>query len=370
LKQKKLVIYFIITVMILLAILPIFNTSFHVINNTLNLKKFNKKYLFTTDNVESSINYYFYKNYKMSLNKNQVIVGKDNFLFLGNSYDKVIDKTQGKYPYTLDEINKWVQELEKLQDWYESRNIKFSVVLAPNKHTVYYEKLPDDTQYKLGKTITDDIVKLALRKNINILDLRSTFEEEKKLDQLYFTTDTHWNSKGASLAFEATIKFINSLYGLKYEIPKYNLSNSHRGSGDLADFLKIKSFLPNDYEKDYDIDFKHDHEVCHGNIDKKHKLEKCISKMNPIMGINSQDQYMINKYSANKNSLLLLCDSFGTANSQLYNATFSTIWKFHYGHIEGKNLASFVNEHKPDIVIYQIVERGFYNQGIIKNPEQ
>ena len=43
------------------------------------------------------------------------------------------------------------------------------------------------------------------------------------------------------------------------------------------------------------------------------------------MGINAQPQYMINDKIKDNKKLLLLCDSFGTATSELYNLTFNTI---------------------------------------------
>ena len=74
---------------------------------------------------------------------------------------------------------------------------------------------------------------------------------------------------------------------------------------------------------------------------------------------------MINKNSENNLKLLFLCDSFGTAPSQLYNATFKEIYKFHWSHINGQKLVTFVEKNKPDIVIYQIVERALYDQSIV-----
>ena len=103
-KQRKLVIHFLTIVMILLVILPIFNIYSLFINNMFDLKKLNKKDLFSLDIVESNINDYFYKNNKISLNEKQVIVGKNDFLFAGNLYSEVLDKTQGKYEYSMDDI--------------------------------------------------------------------------------------------------------------------------------------------------------------------------------------------------------------------------------------------------------------------------
>lgn len=355
-KNKKFIKYFLIIAIIIIGILPVMDFSQYVM-------KYDHTKLFNTDKIEQYANYSFYKLLNKSLVKEKVIVGKDDFLFLGNGYDNVLYKTQGLYPYKHKAIDDWTNKLKNIQTWYEDKGIKFAMVIAPNKHTVYNDKLPNWINGN-KEIMTDDIVKLSLEKGINILDMGKKLKEQKAT-QLYLTTDSHWNQKGASIAYEETIKYINSTYGLKYKIPKYDLSMHHRKSGDLAALLKIKSILPNNYEKDYSFNFENESKVCHGYIDQNHKLKKCVNKKNPVMIITRQDQYMTNEHSLNKDSLLLVCDSFASANSKLYNATFSTIWKFHHNRIYGENLAKFVDIHKPDIVIYQLIEREFYDDSIV-----
>jgi len=365
-KEKKLVYYFLIIAISLTSFLPIVNLSFTYKNNKINLQSFSKKQLFSTDNIEAIRNYFVYKAFNISLNTPQVIAGKDKFLFLGNNYASVIDKTNGSFLYTNKDIDIWTNKLKEVQDWHEERGIKFIVIVASNKHTIYDDKLPSKIQYKEDKTITDDIMRLAQDKNIHMLNLKSFLRNEKTNKQLYIYTDTHWTNYGASIGFKNTIQYLNSIYKTAYKIPEYNLTTTTKGGGDLASFLKINQLLPKDYDVNYNFLFETTNKVCHGKLTKAHTLKKCSITNNPIMGINGTDQYMINKNSLNKEKLLLLCDSFGTANSQPYNETFNTIWKFHYGHISGNALSDFVLEHKPDIVIYQIVERALFNWGIVK----
>ncbi len=366
-KQKKLVMYFLMITISLTSLLPLVNVSFAYINHKINLQDFSKKKLFSTDNFEAMGNYFVYKTFNISLNKPQVIAGKDTFLFLGNNYAKVLDKTKGTFAYSIQEIDTWTDKLKDLQKWYERRSIKFIIAIAPNKHTIYSDKLPNSIPYTEGKTITDDIVNYAKKKGIHILNLKPFLVKEKKDKQLYFYTDTYWNNYSASLGFKNTIQHLNIIYNTTYKMPSYDFATTKRISGDLANFLKISTLLPKDYESDYTFLFNKEYQVCHGEITKDHHLKKCNITPNPIMGINNIDQYMINDNSVNKEKLLLLCDSFGTANSKPYNATFNTIWKFHYGHIHGEALSKFIKKHKPDIVVYQVAKRGLYDNIIVQN---
>lgn len=365
-KQKKLVIYFITIAMLLLAPLPILNTFILVMNGSFKSQSVNKKNLFSTDNIESHINYFFYKTFNISLNKGQVIVGKDNFLFLGNDYDNTLNKTNGTYRPSKKEIDNWTNKLKKLQQWYEDKGIKFVIVIAPNKSSIYKEKLPRWMSYD-GKTITDDIVEASNNKKINMLDLRDALKNKKNDESLlYYKTDTHWNFNGASIGYQSTIAYLNKMHNLNIKLMEYSMGDSYGASGDLSNFLKINTILDSKYENSYQILFKENISVCKGNIDKESGvLDKCSNIDNPIMGINGQPQYMINSISPNKYKLLFLCDSFGTHPSQLYNKTFNAIWKWHYGNINGAKLSKFISDNKPDIVIYQIVERALYNDGIV-----
>jgi hypothetical protein len=38
----------------------------------------------------------------------------------------------------------------------------------------------------------------------------------------------------------------------------------------------------------------------------------------------------------------------------------------HYGSLWGVTLSNFIAKNKPDIVIYQVVERNLYKSGIVK----
>jgi TPR repeat protein len=92
------------------------------------------------------------------------------------------------------------------------------------------------------------------------------------------------------------------------------------------------------------------------NYKKAVELYKIASNKNNMLAI---------VRATNDSKLLLIADSFSTANSMPYNVTFATLWKLHQSRLYGKRLASFVEKNHPNIVIYQIVERDLYTQKII-----
>jgi len=360
-KQKKLVYYFLIVSIIFILFLPILNLSFT--QKKLDIHYILKQKLFSTDNLESLINYFTYKTFDFSLNEPNVIVGKDDFLFLGNSHVNIIDKTKGTLQYKSHILDLWADKLKKLQDWYESQGIEFIVVVASNKHTIYDDKLPNDITYSKSKTVTDDMVKYALKRDVHILNLKNSLREAKKERELYFHADTHWNNYAASIGYVATMKFLNMTYNKSYNITKFTIEETEsNGGGDLTNFLKINHFLEDTYEKNYNLIFKNRSSFCYANITKDNRLNECTAGMK-----SNFNQYVINNNPLNKEKLLYLCDSFGLANSQLYNETFHTVWRFHLSYTNNGVLENFIKENKPNIVIYQIVERDLGNNTIIED---
>ena len=374
-KQKKLVYYFLILAISLSLSLPLLNLFFTYKNAKINLESFSKEQLFSTDYLESIENYLVYKIFNISLNEGQVIAGKDNFLFLGNSFGGILDKTQGTFSYSNKGIDVWTSKLKKLQSWYESQGIEFVIVIASNKHTIYSNKLPDKIVYKEDRTITDDIVRYSLNKGIHILNLKKVLREKAKdnNNELFFHTDTHWNNYGAYIGYINTIKYLNNTYKKSYRIGESTMqkTTSHY-VGDLSNFLKINHLLSKNYETNYSFTFKNKSQICDGKITTTidNKLQKCSTTKK-----NTFNNYTINEAAPNKEKLLYICDSFGVANLPFYQEMFNTVWRFHVGYTLGAIggiglLSNFIQKYKPDIVIYQIVERDLGNNSIIRNMPQ
>ena len=354
--NKRFIKYFIIFSILLIGFLPTYNFYQYA-------KKYDFKKSFNLDSVEKYINYAVYKIFNQSMNQEQVITGKDGFLFLGNHYNNILHKTNGLFRPTNDEIKNWTQKLKDLQNWYEEKGIRFVIVIAPNKHSIYKEKLPGWMKYD-GETLTDDIIKFSKEKQINILDLRAELINAREQRETYGKYGTHWNAFGAYVGYLKTIDFLNDIYPLELTILDPPIvdyfGNSDKG---LLGMLKISDLFKMENNYKYDIN---NTIVCYGDINKSSsKILPCKNLLNPRISINNTPRYIINKTSLNNEKVLFIGDSFSIENSQLYNITFSTMWKWHHTHINGVKLSTFVKKHKPDIVIYQIVERAIYNAGIV-----
>lgn len=310
-----------------------------------------KKTLFSTDYVEGFARFYLYSKYGKTFDEN-VIAGKDGYFFLGNYDSNVIDVALGEYKASEEKINEFCQKLLGLQSWYESKGVEFLLVLAPNKHSIYKEKLPDKLQYN-GENNTDIIIKTAKSMGVKILDLRPILLENKD-KMLYYKTDTHWNNKGALIAYNEILKTLKH----KIAVPKYEIQSSQAASGDLIRISKMSSFFKKYKEDDVKIVLNDEKikacDIVKGVID-------CSVNDNDLLNV-----YTKNEKAANELKLLYIADSFSFATSGLFNHTFKEIYKIYKGKLRINELQSFVETNKPDIAIYQIVERNFFDKSLVR----
>jgi peptidoglycan/LPS O-acetylase OafA/YrhL len=269
--------------------------------------------------------------------------GKDGWLFLGNSYDDTVAKLKlAKIP-TQQSLNDVEAAFAKVSEAAARNGIKFSLIVGPNKSSIYPEYLPDginpsDIRYSSffltqlrgisGLTIYDPTNDLLLAKD--------------KEGLLYWKTDTHWNNKGAFLAFTGFSKLLN------LPPPNVSFKQGETHSGDLIGISKLKNF-PLDPQDNWEVVWKDNPIWIEKEIPNEQKTTfghaTLVSNDKPI-----SDQYV-----------WVVGDSFASALKQYFNVTFSKVR--YVGHW-GQKLTTLPDEidkaeKKPDLIVVVRVERSF-----------
>jgi hypothetical protein len=154
------------------------------------------------------------------------IMGKQGWLFLGDG--NVIADYRHTHPFTEEELKRWRDSLVAKRDWLAARGIKYLFVVAPDKHSIYPEFMPDYLNQVRPDSCLDQLVAyLKANSNIQILDLRPALLAEKSNIRVYHKTDTHWNERGAFVAYQQIMR------RLSQELPEVQ----HRT---LADFQPVE----------------------------------------------------------------------------------------------------------------------------------
>ena len=141
----------------------------------------------------------------------KVLIGKDNWLYITRLHQ--IEDFQGLRKPEPIQLEAWKAYFQNKRDWLAKHNIKYLYVIAPNKQTIYPEYMPYYINKIEDKTQLDHLLAyLDGGFADEILDLRIPLLEARKKEQVYYRCDTHWNQKGAYIAYKNILGRISTWF--------------------------------------------------------------------------------------------------------------------------------------------------------------
>ncbi|MFK8012903.1 MAG: hypothetical protein AB8B80_12740 [Marinicellaceae bacterium] len=190
-----------------------------------------------------------YRKVKFSLGDSpseDVTVGQDGWLFLGSikaGYKKNSDPI-GDYRninrYSKKQLKSLVKYFKGLDFWLSQQGIKFVFLIAPNKHSVYDDKLPEYIT-KINETSAQEQLIYHLKKytKINVVELLEPLIDKKNDHQLYHKIDTHWTHHGANIAQFEIFKTLQKLFPSEIDPNLFEVKEAYSKGGDLAGYIGI-----------------------------------------------------------------------------------------------------------------------------------
>ncbi len=365
--MKKRVISFVCVALLALTIVPLINLIRGDGQGKEGQEWWRQSVLYNFDFASTALSRFFYP-HGISTNPDQVFIGKADWLYLGEQYDKTI--THGRYGPTVGdvEISRIIGRATRSWDqWLSLNGVSiYRVMLSPDKGTIYPEFLPDWAQ-PAPESATDTL--LANVSQGLYFDTRAALKTAKSqfAESLYYKTDTHWNSLGAWVAFRAfEMEIALSEPGLRL------LSDEHvhiskvdeRRGGDLAKFLRLKETL-RDSEVVVDINIEQPIETEQYDFETGSLL---LSGGNPRIHTAQRPLLVKSKHALNQKRVLWLRDSFGTAMAPFMAAAFTETLQLHYDRADPKLFARLVDTFKPDYVFVTVVERLARRKSFRSNP--
>jgi alginate O-acetyltransferase complex protein AlgJ len=173
----------------------------------------------------------------------RVVLGDEGWLFLGDP--EVIRGFEGLDPYSPGELGQVIAKLKSTRDTLNAHGIKFLVAVAPEKSSVYDDRLPAYIRVAKGNnaTRTSDFVAACSTAGIPLMDLRRPWIAPTIVQALDFQRlDTHWNDMGAMHAAAAIRSKLASM-GLSLRAPRFESDWRTVPGGDLARFLGLERVL-------------------------------------------------------------------------------------------------------------------------------
>lgn len=180
-----------------------------------------------------------------------VMRGKDGWLFYAD--DGALDDHLNAVPLTDADLATWTTTLQHAQDWLQARGIAYLFVVAPDKHAVYPEFLPDGLHRTPGPSRADQLVAhLRAHSTVPVLDLRPSLLEATRDARIYHRTDSHWNDLGAFVASQQILSRLHALTGGRLpgltpdQAGAFERSDGRVPGKDLARMLGLETWLSED----------------------------------------------------------------------------------------------------------------------------
>jgi hypothetical protein len=163
--------------------------------------------------------------------------GKEDWLFLGNAYDKSVAKLTLSITPPEKKVQETKELFSKIAKTAAEYNIKVVLIMGPDKPSVYPEFLPDDIRPSPKKYSSYFLDALGDIPNLIIYNPTNDLLRLKKNEGvLYWKTDSHWNNKGAFLAYSGFSDLLD------LPVPAVTFKNGGPHSGDLINISRLKNF--------------------------------------------------------------------------------------------------------------------------------
>ena len=136
-----------------------------------------------------------------------VVKGSNGWLFYGE--DKSIEDYANVEPMTDGALANWREAVLRARDWLRARHIAYVFTIAPDKHVIYADQMPA-TLARIGDLSRADQLFTALQDTGLAVDVRPEEFDAKGRERVYQQTDTHWNDRGALVAYQRIIAAVRA----------------------------------------------------------------------------------------------------------------------------------------------------------------
>lgn len=286
----------------------------------------------------------------------QVIVGRDDWLFLGDHYAQTITaKRRGVTPEQRAQAGEVARAMAQRQDELARRGVPLMrILVAPDKDTAYSDLVPRWAR-AADRVALDEVVAQAPPRLV--VDARAALAAARQVgrEPLYFRTDTHWTHLGAWIAFEALGRELTAADASLRWLREQDLrvgAPLERPGGDLARFLRLERL------RDHEAELQHlsatpvqieVHDLASG--------ERLPYSGNPDLGASPRPALVRAKGALNARRVLWLRDSFGTAMAPFMAATFDEVVQVHFDSLPAAEFWRLVETFQPSVVIVTVVQR-------------
>lgn len=273
-------------------------------------------------------------------NMDTVCVGKEGWLY----YTSTIPDYLGTEVLSDAGLHNAVRNIDITRRIVEDKGAAFLLVIPPNKNTIYGEQMPYYDSCVVNETSNLELLEKELSDTeISYVNLRDIFDVEKEI--LYMKRDSHWNGKGAVLAYNAIMDSMLLDHDTYETVPVVRKKDAY---GDLN-----KMIYPISYESEWDYYYQKENEFAY------------VSDTESV-----EDAWIETVNDNGNNSLLMFRDSFGNTLLPLMADVFEHAY---FSKAVPYGLGKYMEQYNPEYVVIEKVERNIsdfaYDPPVVTGPE-
>jgi alginate O-acetyltransferase complex protein AlgJ len=288
------------------------------------------------------------------------LAGKDGWFFLTES--QMIEHHSGEIQLTEEQLRDWQRLLEKRRDWLARQGIDYLFIIAPDKHTIYPEELPDWFKKVRPETTVDQFYNyMRAHSTVHVLDLRETLFAAKKVRPVYLKNDTHWNNFAGFATYQQLTRTLAAFRPDLKPLPISSFTVASQPEPQVADWwatnqywlaplILTNQFLPGaDLTRNLGLNLP---ETTAYFLSPKMEPPPFTTKLGPTFH-NEIPWFTVNPQAEGK--IVIFRDSFASAWIQFLGYHFNKVtyvWQYHLD-------AATIIQEKPRIVVSEMLERFF-----------
>ena len=276
--------------------------------------------------------------------------GIDNWFYFGQA-EMLLDFA-GRLQVSDAQLKQRLEAYQTKKQWLEQRGIKYLLVVAPDKQSVYPEFVMESWRKVQGRSklqqFSDALPEISRQE---LLDLASELKKHKE-EPLFYQSDTHWTPFGAFTAYLVIAEKLEQLFpsvSMRKEYPFTELqtrtcTSRENRCGDLTRML---------------LDF----EPFNESFRKLAPFASCSRKIPfdfSLANLSAEEQRLsfTTQCSQAELTAVVFRDSFFVGLEPFFSENFAQavyLWKAY----DQRTMEELSAIFKPDIVIEEIVERNF-----------
>jgi hypothetical protein len=172
-----------------------------------------------------------------------VVRGKEGFLYYAD--DGGLDDFTNEDLLPPGEVHNWRETILRARVWCSAHHIAYVFTIPPDKHVLYPENFDHRVVQVTPVSRADQVFTATLDTGV-VVDVRQELLARKSQERLFHKTDTHWNERGAFVAYQ---QIINAVHRQLPAVPPardralFNATSRMLSGRDLAAIIGLKWVL-------------------------------------------------------------------------------------------------------------------------------